>query len=121
MKLNPEDEGLPAHLLALKPSPDNKMHWGRWTALCQLVSAHETLALGAYAQRINIMSKKSGQDLSMINFSSQLDQAQQTLLQIAGPLGKAVGTDMEGRGLAQKGAVREQQALAPTNHEQGKM
>ena len=76
MRLSPEDEGLPAHLLALKPSPDNKMHWERWTALCQLVSAHETLALGAYAQRINITSKKSGQDLSMININSQLDQAQ---------------------------------------------
>ena len=81
MKLNPEDEGLPANLLVLKPSPDSKMHWERWEALCQLVSAHETLALEAYAQQINFMSKKSGQDLSMINFNSQLDQAQQTLLQ----------------------------------------
>ena len=81
MKLNPEDEGLPANLLVLKPSPNNKMHWERWEALCQLVSAHETLALGRFANRVSAFSGKAVQDLSMINFNSQLEKAQQTLLQ----------------------------------------
>ena len=81
MKLNPEDEGLPANLLVLKPSPDNKMHWERWEALCQLVSAHETLALGSFANRVSALSGKAVQALSMINFNSQLDQAQKILLQ----------------------------------------
>jgi hypothetical protein len=81
MKLNPEDEGLPAYLLVLKPSPNNKMHWERWEALCQLVNAHETLALGSFANRVSTLSGKSVQDLSMINFNSQLDQAHETLLQ----------------------------------------